>query len=50
MTEQAKLEQKSKNPSVDKYKNYKLPDNSLNPAIAKIHLILQKIQPKPLMQ
>lgn len=35
MTEQAKLEQKSKNPSVDKYKNYKLPDNSLNPAIAK---------------
>ena len=35
MTEQAKLEQKSKKPAADKYKNYKLPDDSRNPAIEK---------------
>lgn len=35
MVEQAKLEQKSKKPAADKYKNYKLPDDSRNPAIEK---------------
>lgn len=35
MAEQAKLEQRNKKQSANKYKDYKLPDDSLNPAIAK---------------